>query len=887
MSWLSRLTNTLNPRRLDNDLAEEMRDHIERRAADLQAKGLSASEAQRKAALTFGSVTGLWEQSRELRLLGTLEATLQDIRYAWRGILKNPALAVTVVVSLGLAIGANTAIYSILDAALLRPLPVPRPDQLFTLSSTGDGQSGMPAAGGDDAFSYLLYEQLRASAGDSARLVLLGSPNRVEARAAEEDAPYEDVIQQLVSPDSFEVLGVSPVLGRLLSAAEVHYPGPRAVVVLSYDYWQRRFGGSDAVLGKTLSVDGRKYFILGVAREGYTGTEPGKFVDVWLPTTVTDPSIFTNPDIRLFHLMGRLAPGVSRQRIGAVLQSTFHEHQKTRIGLGTGIPPAIQKRRLEQSLLVYSGANGISDFRRTYSRPLWILLGISAAILLIACANVASLLLARSTARSAEMALRISLGARRARLVRQLLTESLLISLLAGLCGWALAAIAAPALVRSVSSETNPVQLDVALNLHVLLFCGGICAVSALFFGVLPAWQATAQRPIAGLHHAGGLHGRLRMGRVFVGLQVAIAFCLVAGGSGFILSLRHLAAVNAGFDRNGLTVLTITNTSQPNRQLPLLHEMQMRTAALPQVKEAATAWMAILSGARRAQRVGLPGKELSEREETFYRVSPGYFAALRTPLLSGRDFTFNDNDNEPVPTIVNRAFARRYFNTDSVLGREFRRDDGARHQIVALAADSHFGDLRGGPEPIVYMPMKPPRAFTLYVRSTLDAASVAKIVESEARKLDREVGVRDVTTMTVIMGRTVVREKLLAGIGGTFALLGLILAAVGLFGLLNYSVTLRTKEIGIRTALGAPRLPIYRLVLKDLMSVIIVGMAVGLGGSLALQGLTQSLLFGIRPADPMVIAAAMAVFLSAAILACWLPARRAASIDPLVALRHE
>ena len=485
------------------------------------------------------------------------------------------------------------------------------------------------------------------------------------------------------------------------------------------------------------------------------------------------------------------------------------------------------------------------------------------------------------------MALRISLGARRVRLVRQLVTESLLLSLLAGLCGWALASLAAPALVRAVSSETNPVRLDLGMNPDVLLFCAGICAVSALFFGVLPAVQATALRPIAGLHSGGGLQGRLRMGRLFVGLQVAFAFCLVTGGSGFFLSLRHLVTVDTGFDPDGLTVLTITNTSQRNRQLPLLHEIQTRVARLPQVEGTATAWMPVLSGARRAQRVGLPGEELSEGEETFYRVSPGYFATLRTPLLSGRDFTFSDNDDEPVPAIVNRAFARKYFHSDLVLGREFRRDDGVRQQIVGVAADSHFGDLRSGPEPIVYMPMKPPRAFTLYVRSKLDAVSVAKMVEGETRMLDREVGVRDAASMNVIMGRTIVREKLLAAIGGTFAVLGAVLAGIGLFGLLNYSVTVRTKEIGIRTALGAQRLPIYRVVLKDLMGVIVAGTAVGLGGSLALQRVTQSLLFGIRFADPTVIGVATMVFSTVAAIACWLPARRAAALDPLIALRHE
>ena len=332
------------------------------------------------------------------------------------------------------------------------------------------------------------------------------------------------------------------------------------------------------------------------------------------------------------------------------------------------------------------------------------------------------------------MALRVSLGAWRSRLMRQLLTESLLIALAAGLCGWVLSRLAGPALVAMVSTRANPVRLDLSPDPRVLLFCTALCALSALFFGLLPAWQATGASPLGSLRHAGGQAGRLRLGRLFVGVQVAFAFCLVTGGAGFLFSLRNLAAVDTGFDPEGVTVLTMSNTPQRDRQLARMQEIQTRVAALPNVQQVAAAWMPVFSGARRAQRVVLPGRPPSEREETFYRVSPGYFATLRTPLLKGRDFTFSDNDDEPVPTIVNRAFARRYFGTEDVLGREFRRDDGVRHQIVGLAADSHFGSLRDGPEPIAYMPMKPPRIFTLYVRSTLDPGSVAKMVDREGKR---------------------------------------------------------------------------------------------------------------------------------------------------------
>ena len=888
MSWISRLKNALHSRRLDEDLADEIRDHLERRAADLEEQGLSGEEARRRAALAFGNVTRIREETREFKLWAVVEGTCQDVRYAWRGLLRNPVFALTAVVSLGLAIGTNTALYSIVDAVMLRPLPVPQPGRLFTLATPEAEQPGVPTSGESDVFSYPLYDQLRKACGNLARLALFDSPNRVEAQAAGAAAPVENVIGQFVSPDAFDILGVPPALGQLFSPAEDRFPSPRGVVVLSYAYWNRRFGADPAVLGQSFAVSGRTYSILGVAREGFSGAEPGKLVDVWLPITQFDPGIFTNPEFRAFHLMGRLAPGATREQLVARLQPAFRQQQEARIDWGTAMPAAMQKQLRGMKLLAHSGAQGISAFRRTFARPLWILLGVSACILLIACANLAGLLLARSTARSAEMALRVSLGGGRARLVRQLLTESLLISLLAGCCGWILARVTAPALVAMVSKQTDPIRLDLALDTRVLLFCVAICALSALFFGLLPAWQATGVAPMFALRHESGQAGRLRLSRLFVGVQIAFAFCLVTGGAGFLFSLRNLTAVDTGFDPQGVTVLTISNTRQRDHQLALMQQIQMRTAALPNVQQAATAWMAVFSGARRAQRVLLPGKPISEQQETFYRVSPGYFATLHTPLLDGRDFTFNDNDgNEPVPTIVNLAFARRYFGSEDVLGKEFRRDDNVRHQIIGVAANSHFGDLHNGPEPIVYMPMKPPMGFTLYVRSTLDAASVGKMVEGETQALGLGMRVRDVTRLDTLVESTILNERLLAGIGGAFALLGLTLAVTGLFGLLNYTVTRRTREIGIRAALGAQRWPLYSLVLKELTELVAGGLLVGLAGSFVLMRSARSLLFGIQPVDPTVLGTSMAIFLAAAVIAGGLPARRAASIDPLIALRHE
>jgi predicted permease len=898
MSWISRLKNAFRPQRLDEDLADEMLDHVERRAAALRAAGWQPDEAQRQAATVFGNTTKLREQSREVRLWAALESMLQDTRYAWRGLRKNPAFTVTAVLSLGLAIGANTAIYSIVDAAILRPLPLPEPERLVMLASPGIEQPGSEAAQERQSFSYPTYQQLRAAAGDSAHLVLVSYPSRVEAQGPKPDAPVEKILRQFVSGDAFATLRVLPALGRLFSNEDDRVPGGHPLAVLSHEYWRRRFHADPAVLGQSLLISGKNYYIIGVAREGFFGIEPGKFVDVWLPAMMYDKEAFTNPGWGWFSIAGRLAAGATRQQLQARLQPSFHRQQEETIKRNPTMPPAIQKQFRELAIRVHPGAAGLSGFRRNFARPLWIVVGVAAAILLIACANVASLLLARFTARSAEMAMRVSLGAGRRRLVRQLLTEGLLLSVVAGSLGWIVARVAAPVLVSMLSRKDNPVQFALAMDTRVLLFCAAVSTIATIFFGLLPAWQAAGAQPMSALRGASGQAGKLRMGRFFVGVQVAFAFCLVMAGASFLFSLRNLFAVDTGFDARGVAVLNIgtdfgkiLTPEDTQRSLVMMEQLHSRVMSLPGIQSAAVAPWAIFDSSYWTEQLLLPGKPPSEREEIFYHISPGYFATLRTPLLSGRDFDRHDTQAaKVVPTIVNQALARRYFGGDNPLGRTFQHPSGGtliNHQIIGIAADAHYDDLRHDAAPMVYVPLAGGNQFSLYVRSTIDLGSVVQMVERETKAIGSGMRVGEVTTLDTLVGNTLLREKLLAGIGGVFALLGLLLAAIGLFGLLNYSVARRTKEIGIRAALGARRGELVLLVLKDLAAMVGTGLLAGLAGSLGLMTLLQSLLFGIRTADPLVIATAMSVFLFAAFAAGALPANRAAGVDPMVALRQE
>ncbi len=905
MSWLSKLKNALNPQRLDEDLAEEMRDHLERRADAIKANGLSADEARRQAHLRFGNTTRFREQSRDLRLWTSLENTLQDIRYSWRGMRRGPVFATTAVLSLALAIGANTAIYSIVDAAILRSLPVHKPDRLFRLAMPGISQPGSPAAEERLSFSYPMYLQFVAASKPAARLALFSSPFDMEAQRPGSALPAEKIIGQFVSGEAFDVLGVAPAVGRLFSAEDDHLPRGRNVVVLSYRYWQRRFHADPSVIGQFLQIEGKPYEITGVAREGFFGVEPGRFIDFWQPATLYEARALTDPGWNWFQILGRLNPDVSREQIAALLQPPFHNFVLEMLKRIPTVPPVIRKQFLQAAIRVHPAATGVSDFRRDFSRSLWIVFGVAAGILLIACANVASLLLARSTARATEMAMRISLGAARTRLIRQLLTESLLLSLMAGALGWLLARIIAPGLVDMLSQENDPVQFALAIDTRVLFFCIAVSTLSAVLFGLVPAWQASRAQPMFSLRAAAGQAGKLHLGKLFVSIQIACAFCLVIVGAAFLFSLGNLLHVNPGFDARNISVLKLTagqtssdlvadSQADPKveaRRRNWMFQLQSRMSEQRGVQAVAFTWWPIFQGTGWSEQITIPGQEPSDREEILYRISPGYFAALRTRLLAGRDFNASDyNSRNPAPAIVNEAFARRYFDTANVLGRQFDyrfMNTQVRNVIVGVAADAHYYNLKDSVEPLVYLPAEGNKGFTLYVRSLLPLGSVVRLVDREARAISKDIRISEVTTLETLIGNTLLRERLLADVGGTLAFFGLLLAAIGLFGLLSYSVGRRTREIGIRAALGAQRAQIVTLVLKDVSGLLSGGLIIGLAAALAVMTVLRSLLFGIRRADPLVIGTAIVLFLATALLAAGMPARRAAAVDPVTALREE
>jgi predicted permease len=907
MSWLSRLVNALNPRRIEEDLAEEIQDHLDRRAVALREQGLAADEARQQTQLRFGNATLVFEKSRGMRMWEGLESALQDARYAWRGMRNSPGFAATVVLSLALAIGANTAVYSILDAAILRALPVARPDQLFTLTYPDILGSGSSVPAERTSFSYPEFVQFSSAAKPAASLGLFSSPYRVEARALKPDAPIERINRGYVSGEAFDLLGVRPAAGRLFSAEQDRLPPGRPLAVLSDEYWRRRFGADPAVIGGNLLIDGKAFEIIGVAQKGFFGVEPGRFADIWIPATQYEARALPDPDWYWFRILGRFAPGVSAEQVEARLQPSFHDFIAQFLKRMPTIPPTVRQQALAAAIRARRAPTGVSDFRQEFARPLWIVFGVAADILLIACANVASLLLARATARAPEMAVRVSLGAARIRLIRQMLTESLLLSSLAGALGWLFTRTAAQLLVGALSKHDDPVQLALAVDTRALLYSVLVAAAAAVLFGLAPAWHSSGVDPMRSLRGSSGLSGRLRIGKFFVSVQVACAFCLVVVGAAFVFSLGNLLRVDPGFDQRNVAVLSFTTGQESKsddvaewseshrgeraRLLNVMSELRSRVAVEPGVQAAALAWWPIFGGGGWSERLLIPGRAPSEQEEIFYRVSPGYLAALRTPLVAGRDFTASDTAaREPVPAIVNEAFARKYFGGGNVLGREFSYPFGpslVRQVIVGVAADARYYSLRGSADPIVYVPLEGSNSFILYVRSPLPLAQMMRMVEREARATGPGTQVREVTSLDTLVGNTLLREKLLAGLGGAFAFFGLLLAAIGLFGLLSYGVGRRTKEIGIRMALGAQRRQIISVILKDVAGLTAGGLIAGFGSALAVLTIFRSLLFGLRGIDPILTGTAVTVFFVTGVAAASLPAYRAATIDPMCVLRQE
>jgi len=833
-----------------------------------------------------------------------MDTLLQDVRYGVRMLLKSPAFTVVAVLMLALGIGANTAIFSLTYQVLLRALPVRNPEQLVVLRSPGD-KPGHTSSDGDDAasFSYPLYKDLRdRNPAFSGLLARFGVALSVAGQGSTERA-----VGELVSGNYFQVLGVTPALGRVFSLQDETAPGANPVAVLSYGYWTRHFGRDPAILNKQLTVNGTLLTVVGVARPAFTGVQLGAFTDVFIPITMK-PQMTPNwngledPKDHWVAILGRLKPGFSRPRAQVALQPVYHALLQSELPL-MKLSAESQRRFLSRPLLLETGSNGRPILQADARQPLIMLTLMVGLVLLITCANMASLLVARGEARQREIAVRLAVGAARWRLVRQLFTENLLLALLGGAAGLLVASWTLAILVQAMHEGVGALGLESRLDPRVLGFAMGLSLLTAVVFGLAPALRATRTDLHSTLKNLGGSLSHhlssVRLRKALIVGQVALTAVLLTAAGLFTRSLLNLKNTNLGLRTDHVVEFTIApelNRYSPPRAIAFVDRLRQSIATLPGVTSVSAASIPILSNSDWGSSVTIEGYTARENEDMHVwrnDVGPNYFATMKTPLLSGREFRDSDNAGTAKVAIVNATFLRRFLPGRNPLGLHIRTGPGNAKpnvEIVGVVKDSKHSDPRDPIRPFVYEPYTQDPTFgraTLYVRTVGDLSAMNATLRKTVQSLDPNLPVYDLETLVEQVDDTVFADRLLTFLSLCLGLLAAALAAIGLYGVMTYVVTRRTREIGIRMALGATRESIAGLILREAVRLAAVGVVIGLVAAFAVDRLVASLLYGVGAADPLVFAVAVLLLALVALVAGGLPARRAAGVDPVVALRYE
>jgi predicted permease len=892
MSWFCRLANVFRSGGVDHALDEEMTFHIESRIAELVAAGMTRDAAEAMARRQFGNRLRLREESRDVKLLPWLDSVVHDVRLGARMLLKSGLVTAAAIVSLSLALGACVAAFSLVDALIFRPLPVHQPGRLIYLTYP----SANPDMPEDDDFSDPAFVRLRDTGRGRVDLFAMTHSNKRRVTFAAASGERETVRAQFVSGDTFERLGVAPAAGRLLTMQDDQRPGAHPVVVLSHAFWTQRFGGDPGIVGRWLVVHGpkddRQLQIIGVTEPRFSGVEPGYSTDMWIPYAMQDPYAFDNSGYRTLRVIGRIKEGVSLEQVQAVLQVPFTNTRREDAAreFGPGTPPDRVANFINTPVYVRSAATGASPLRARFQRPLWILAGIAALMLLIAGSNVANLFLARMAAREHEMSLRLSLGAGRGRLIQQMFIESAILASGACLIGVMFAMIAAPAIVSLLGSTDDPVWLDLGVDWRFVAFISGMSLLSSALLGLAPAARASSVEPMTALKAPGGrTTARARAMRPFVVMQVAFSLVVLFVGGLLVRSFVKLTTVNPGFAASDVLLVSweAVHPLEWNQQRAALLQVLDHLREVPGVSAVSAAEDTVLGRVR--YNVALPGTARETIEATMAAVAPGFFETMRIPLLAGRTFVRGDIDTDrPAIVVVNESFARRYFGREPAVGRrlEARFGGSPLHEVIGVVADARY-DLHKPPVPTMYTLSPIHTLGTLHVRVAGDARAIADKLREEVRAATPLFRVTSVTPLTAMVDRTLVRERLLALLSGFFALVGLVLTALGLYGVLSYAVVQRTHEIGIRVALGARTVGAARSAVADTAGAMLLGVACGLAGGLYASRFVKTMLFEVAALDASSLALPLATLLLAALVAAAVPAWRATRVDPIMALRNE
>jgi putative ABC transport system permease protein len=797
-----------------------------------------------------------------------------DLRYAVRSLAQSPGFSIISVLSLALGIGANTAIFSLLDAALLRTLPVPEANRLIVLETVG--ASGR----GGSSFSYPLFRHLREHSAAAADIFAYAQLSVNLSADGMTDGP----VGLSVSDNYFSALRVQPAMGRTFTAAD------DAVAVVSYQYWKARFQGSQGIVGRSLTLNGKPFTVVGVGPRGFFGTEVGRSPDIFVPLTVRDRLSSGGPRLAQHNafwlrVMARLAPEVATPQAAARLQPVYQKYVSDVGGtVSAGLLRFLEQRRVS----VVSGAKGAFSIGQQFGTPLRILMATACAVLLVACANVASLLFARGTARRREIAIRLALGAGRARLLRQFSTESVLLAIAGGGLGLFLGFWIAEVLRIFLTDRV----VEVSLDARMLGFTALTSAISAFLFGAAPALRATRADLTPALKSGSSdVRPGQRLGRLLVPAQVALSLLLLIGAGLFIRTLTNLRTMDAGFRGDHVVIATVNpglSRYSPDRVRAFYAELVNRAATLPGVESATIADAPLLGG---TYVDGMSFEGSSKSAEVSLRiVAPRFFETMGIRVLAGRDFTVGDGPRSPNVAIINETIARKYFGGATSIGKRIGVAGTADVEIVGVIADTKYRGLRDPIPNTVYIPMEQARFLdaerTLHVRTMSDPEHMIGAIREQIRALDSALPAT-IRPFSHLIDVNLERERLIATLCGSFAALALLLTSIGLYGVIAHSVQRRTREIGIRISLGAQRTRVLWMVLRDCVAVVAIGIVAAAPLSYWLSGAVRAQLFDVSPHDPGTAVAAVTVLFVVALLAGYLPARRASRVDPVVALRHE
>jgi predicted permease len=914
--------SVLGRQRLEADMESEIRFHLEARAADLARAGLNPREAMRQARLEFGTVAAHKDAMRSSLGLRWWDELWQDLRYGVRILRKSPGFTSIAVASLGLAIGANTTIFSVANEMLFEHLGVPHPDQLRLLAMSGDPKVMIHMIWGNadalpdpkhqnslvryDGFTYPIYRQIRANNHVLEDLFAFKSLGRVNVTV---DSVAESANAQLVSGNFYQQMQVKPVLGRMILPADDGAPGTGTVAVISDGFWSRAFGRSPAVLGKVIDVDMTPVTIVGVNPNGFTGAESvQQSPDLFMPLSTMplfrapfgqSGPVLASTGLYWLQVMARARPGVSGEQARASLD----------VALSAAIraTTTIKKGETLPQIMIDDGSRGLNFAAGQYARPLYVLLAMVGAVLLMACANMASLMLARASARQREMSVRLALGAGRSRVLRQVLTESLLLSFMGGIFGLALGYLCRSALPRLVANGWDYSDINVPFNWKVFGFTATITLGTGILFGILPAWTATRAEIGAALKQGAQTATRRRhawSGKAIVAFQIAVSTVLVVAAWLFLRTLLNLNRIDPGFAVDHLVLFEIDAPSlrYPAPKDVALHaRLEEALRAVPGVEGVTTSDAPLLVGMQMITGFhveGTPEAELSPAEMSKLPraadVGTDFISVMKIPMVAGRAFTQQDTETSPKVAIINQALADLFFPHQNPLGKRFSSGPNEKDrkwiEIVGVCANTRYDSLRTNPAPLhfgLYRQQSEVGGLTYIIRTPMNAEAIIPSLRAAVHRIDRDLPLLDIRTQRQQIDADLQQERTFASLSSGFGLLALMLACVGIYGIMAYTVAQRTNEIGIRLALGARRGQVRGMVLRESGWLALAGVVAGISVALGLGRLVASLLYGVKPADPLSVLGAALLLLAVALSSGWIPARRASRLEPMDALRHE